>query len=144
MAALQWSETYSVGVSILDEDHKRLIEIINRANDAIAQKSSAEWLVQELKDYAHIHFAREEEMLMSANYPDIEEHQRQHGQFVEWLETVERTFRFTPGAYHLVGEAVSSYLNDWLINHILVTDMEYKDALGIVRLTGCELPNQNR
>ena len=125
MAAITWSDNYSVGVPVLDEDHKQLIAIINRVVDDIDNGRLSVWALSELEDYAREHFVREEAMLAAVHYEGLDEHKREHRQFVEWLQSVEHTEQLATDGYTHVGEIVSDYLKDWLINHILATDMDY-------------------
>jgi hemerythrin len=86
--------------------------------------------MEQLTDYARSHFAREEEMLEAADYADLADHKRQHGAFIEWLESVKRTYTMSPEAHGYISETVRDYLKNWLVKHILTTDMEYKDVLS--------------
>ena len=130
MALLEWQDSYSVGVDKLDSDHKRLFEIINRVDAAEKAGKSVQWVLEELRSYTEYHFKAEEERMKAANYPEIEEHMRQHKAFVEWLETVERTYNLSPDAHFHIAESVNEYLRDWLTHHILLVDMQYKGVLN--------------
>ncbi len=102
MTLIEWQDSFSVGVEKLDADHKRLFDIINRVD--AAEKA--------------------------ADYPEIEEHMRQHKAFVEWLATVERTYNLAPDAHFHIAESVNEYLRDWWTHHILLVDMQYKGRLS--------------
>ncbi len=130
MAGIQWSETYSVGVPALDEDHKRLIDIINRADAAYAERESADSIINELEDYARYHFAREEDLLVEAGYAELAEHKREHSDFIAWLDAVQKTSRYAPEANFDIAKTAGDFLKDWLITHILATDMKYKRTLA--------------
>ncbi len=130
MALIEWQESYSVGVAKLDDDHKRLIDIIRRVDEADKAGRSVQWVLEELRSYAEYHFRGEEERLAAAGYPDLEEHKREHHAFVEWLTTVERTYNMAPDAAFHIAETVNDYLSEWLTHHILLIDMQYKGKLG--------------
>ena len=130
MAKIQWSDTYSVGVPILDEDHKKLIDIINRAVEAYERGTAAGGIIGELEDYARYHFSREEELLRSVDYPELNDHVLEHGQFIEWLGAVRESARMAPDTNFYVAQTAGDYLKKWLITHILATDMKYKDVLS--------------
>ncbi len=130
MALIEWQDSYSVGVEELDADHKRLFDIVNRVDAAEKSGRSVQWVLEELRNYAEHHFKAEEERMEAADYPDIEEHVRQHRAFVEWLTTVERTYNLSPDAHFHIAESVNEYLRDWLTRHILVVDMQYKGRLN--------------
>ena len=130
MALIEWQDSFSVGVEKLDADHKRLFDIINRVDVAEKAGKSVQWVLEELRNYAEYHFRGEEELMKAADYPEIEEHMRQHKAFVEWLATVERTYNLAPDAHFHIAESVNEYLRDWWTHHILLVDMQYKGRLS--------------
>jgi hemerythrin len=129
MVLMEWKDSYSVGVDALDADHMRLIAIINKVDEADRAGKSVQWALEELRNYAELHFKAEEARMKAASYPDVEEHMREHKAFVEWLVTVERTYNLTPEAHFHIAETVNEYLRDWLTHHILLIDMQYKGRL---------------
>ena len=130
MALMEWRDSFSVGVTKLDDDHKRLIDLINRVDATEKAGKSVQWVLEELRNYAEYHFKAEEERMKAAEYPEIEEHMREHKAFIEWLATVERTYNLAPDAHFHIAETVNEYLRDWLTHHILLVDMQYKDVLN--------------
>lgn len=74
-----WSDELSVGIEEIDEQHKVLVNLINRMHNAIAEKHGSEvvsGILAELVDYTKIHFAVEESLLRILGYPGYEEHKR--------------------------------------------------------------------
>jgi hemerythrin len=130
MALMEWKDSYSVGVDQMDADHKRLIAIINKVDEADKAGKSVQWVLEELRSYTEYHFKAEEERMKAAGYPDIEEHMREHKAFIQWLMTVERTYNLAPDAHFHIAESVNQYLSDWLTHHILLVDMQYKGVLN--------------
>ena len=130
MPALKWRDSFSVGVPALDDDHRLLIGIINRVDESILEGSPIDWVLGELEVYARDHFGREERMLEAANYPGIAEHRRQHEEFVEWLHALGQTTSVAKDSYYNFGETLGGYLRDWLNDHILKADMDYKEILS--------------
>ncbi len=130
MAVIEWRDSFSVGVASLDDDHKRLIDIIRRVEEADKAGRSVQWVLEELRNYAEHHFRAEEELMTAVDFPDIDEHKLEHRAFVEWLTTVERTYNMSPDAHFHIAETVNDYLSKWLKHHILQIDMKYKDRLG--------------
>ena len=68
--------------------------------------------------------------MKAADYPDLEEHMREHKAFIQWLATVERTYNLAPDAHFHIAETVNEYLKEWLTHHILLVDMQYKGKVG--------------
>lgn len=130
MALIEWTDAYSVGVDALDADHKSLIDIINRVDEAQKARRSISWAVGELSDYARHHFSREEEMMKAAGYADLDEHKKRHREFLDWLRSVQVSLRMVPDAQFHLGADVRDFLGRWLTEHILVEDMKYKGELA--------------
>jgi len=130
MAKLEWSERLSVGVPELDEDHKTLIQIINNLRDyqeGETRPKDIDRCLNALVRYAEWHFAREERVMSACGYKSLPEHHKEHEQFVEELAEVTRRFRADQeGSSDLVGDQLLGFLENWLIKHILVVDMDYK------------------
>jgi hemerythrin-like metal-binding protein len=134
MALIEWQDSYSVGVDKLDADHKRLINIIKRIDEAEKSGKPVQGALEELRNYTEYHFKAEEERMYAADYPGIDEQKQEHKWFVEWLETVERTYNLSPEAHFHVAETVNDFLSEWLTHHILVVDMQYKGLLEPTRV----------
>ncbi len=72
MDLITWTEEMSVGVKALDDDHKMLIEMMNKLNDGILAGQSnlaLEDVVESLVRYTRLHFAREERLFAQTGYP---------------------------------------------------------------------------
>jgi len=127
--AIVWKEEYSVGIQSLDDDHKRLIFLLNQFKTAYDYDTSAEFerqALEQLVEYTRFHFSREEDMMQEAGYEGIEEHKQQHKNMIAQVEEF-------VGLYNREGHdslnEVSTYLTNWLINHINGTDKQYTDVM---------------
>ena len=126
MEQITWTEDFSVGVVRLDEQHKRLIQMINRliAKPQTTTKSEmVSDLLSDMTNYAQKHFAAEEELMRQYNYPHLKEHVAQHRAFQK------KTVDFCSATMLNIGivpETMLHYLSDWLVEHILKIDMAYK------------------
>ena len=85
---LKWDEKYSVGISMIDEEHKKLIGILNKAIFAKGHNDNPEELREELKEvlremtnYALTHFETEETYMKEFNYPECQDHKEEHKDF---------------------------------------------------------------
>ena len=122
MALMKWDKSLSVGVEELDEQHKKLIEMINEAYEAI-QKHDAHLvadLLTKMRDYAQLHFATEEEYLREAHFPELQQHKFYHKKFTTDVDAFqEKQFEKTNLSQIFV------YLSRWLTQHIMEEDMKY-------------------
>jgi hemerythrin len=126
MEQITWTEDFSVGVVRLDEQRKRLIQMINRLIAKPQTTTESEMvsdLLSDMTNYALKHFAAEEELMRQYNYPRLKEQVAQHRAFQE------KTVDFCSATMLNVGivpETMLHYLSDWLVEHILKSDMAYK------------------
>ncbi len=126
---LEWKPEYSVGVPVLDRQHRGLIRIINKLTDEAEGDGMIDWVFDQLEAYTREHFATEERLLEQYDYADLKEHRKQHRKFEEWLRAVRLTWRSGAPRDQIVA-TVNEFLRDWLIRHILSSDMAYRDVLG--------------
>ena len=119
---LQWSDNLSVGVRKIDEQHKKLVDLVNKLHDGMMQRRGREiigGIVKELADYTVYHFKTEEELMNKYNYPESPSHKKQHAEFVDKVSDF--TAKFEKKQISLTVE-VHNFLSNWLINHIKKID----------------------
>ncbi|MBQ0730323.1 MAG: bacteriohemerythrin [Oleispira antarctica] len=124
-----WKEEYSVGVKSLDDDHKRLIFLLNQFKTAYDYDTSADFerqALEQLVEYTRFHFTREEDMMQQAGYSDIENHKNQHIKMIAQVEDFVDQYRREG---HDSLNEVSVFLSDWLIRHINGTDKQYTQCM---------------
>ncbi len=123
---LEWNEKYSVGVKELDDQHKHMFDTINELLDAISNNNTEEHLghiIETLVKYKVFHFATEEKYFEEFHYEEAEEHVSKHKEFNEKLTKMKEKYpTFSVDfAFELI-----DFLEDWLIDHLMVTDQKYK------------------
>ncbi len=129
-STLEWQESYSVGVQAMDDDHKRLLILLNKFQTAYEYHTGDEFereALNELVDYTKTHLEREEKLMEENGYPDLEAHKQEHR---EMIARVEQFLTLYADKGHAVLGEVSQYLRDWLINHINGTDKRYGPYLN--------------
>lgn len=125
-----WNDSYSVGNSTIDEQHKKLIGIINKLYTSFMEKKQNEEIsevMKELADYTRYHFSTEEQLFRSKKYPFAAEHEKEHEQFVDELYQLKIKFDNSPSVLTL---KVMTFLQKWLKDHILVKDKKYAPYLS--------------
>jgi len=126
MALIEWSENYSVGVASLDEQHKRLVELINRLHQAMLDgqgRSVVHEILDALIDYTKVHFSTEEKLMESHGYPDLEAQRAQHTDLVR--QVAEFQEKEKSGRLTLSMELISFLRDGWLVKHIVASDKRY-------------------
>ncbi len=125
-ALIAWKDSYNLGLEEIDDQHKSLIDIINRIWISVVAKKDKDAvfpLIEELERYTIAHFAAEETFMRVTEYPDFPAHKLAHQDFIARVAT-EKTRALQSGSLSL---ELIYFLRDWLINHILVTDRQYAD-----------------
>lgn len=125
--SIVWNDKLVTGVAIIDEQHRILVNTFNEANAKLAANTGAELLehiTRDLLSYALYHFETEEELMQEYGYgeynaEDADAHTQQHRGFSAKVVAVREGIK----AGRLVSrEDLLSFLNSWLIDHILNTD----------------------
>lgn len=127
MALIDWDDSYSIKIDIIDTHHKKLFDIINNLNDAMKarkSKDAMQGILHDLLDYTVFHFGFEEKNFAKFNYPDTPAHKVQHTKFIDRIKEFQD--KFASGQIMLSIE-VMGFLRDWLIQHIKGTDTKYVD-----------------
>lgn len=126
---IEWSRSYSVGVTQMDNEHKRLIDIINNLYSAMRGGRSTEAVgsvLDELIEYTKTHFAHEEGLMQQSNYQDYDIQKRSHVELVNQVLEIQKKFRDGTA----LGQEVMTFLKNWLINHIQGLDKKYGPVMN--------------
>ncbi len=126
---MQWQDKLSVGIEAMDNQHKYLINLINRLHGAVRDfniKVTVEALL-DMKSYATIHFSDEEKEMKDMGYPDLILHRRIHQSFIQKAEQLTRDMEISPMATSM---DTVIFLKDWTVNHILAVDSGYSQFLA--------------
>jgi len=131
-----WKEQYSVGIELIDEQHKKLISLFQILGNAIENQNSDEKLEElfvDLAKYANYHFETEEKYFELHNYPDSEDHIEGHRDFTQGILLLYQEFRNnrTDLPFQLF-----NFLQNWLEHHVLGSDQEYGKYLKSIGVKG--------
>lgn len=122
-----WSDIHTTDITIIDEQHRCLVGIINtlfyfkhdhRAPEVVTP------IVSMLEKYTQIHFRTEEDILQQAEYPHIKEHKKLHDDFRARLRILSLKSRQT-----LEPDELLSYLKDWWRNHTNGADRAFSSYM---------------
>jgi len=125
MALIKWDNGLSVGVVEIDQQHQKMVGMINDLNDAMKQGKGKDVLgkiVSGLASYAGTHFRTEEGYFARFAYPDAEHHTKAHADFTK--KVVEFKAGFDKGKIGLTID-VMNFLSNWLQGHIKGEDKKY-------------------
>lgn len=126
---VEWKDEYSVGIDSIDQQHKKLLNLINQLQTAVDYSTGEEFereALDELVDYTKTHFSYEEGLLEQNNFPGYEPHKAQH---VEMINKVEEVLAEYDKDHESAMSNAVEYLKVWLIKHINGTDKQYSSYL---------------
>jgi len=121
---IPWDDKYAIGVSVVDEQHKELLNLANALYDTCREGSTAandafRKAASSIVEYVREHFSVEEELMDRFNYPEALAHKEEHKTFViQFLEEVKAFEEGKPFVVH----AFVRFLKDWILKHIAITD----------------------
>lgn len=130
MPLMTWKNEYSVNIAQIDQQHKKLIDLINQLNDAMAQGKAKEILDKILNDlvgYCASHFKLEEQLMQSNGYPEFAEHKDKHDKMTAKVLSLKKD---VIAGKKLISLEVMKFLEQWLDKHILGTDKNYSPFLN--------------
>ncbi|MDR2479020.1 MAG: bacteriohemerythrin [Treponema sp.] len=122
-----WSPTYSVGIKLIDDQHKGLLNLVNDlfnhvSGDEAAERAYFQKVIQQAVQYVKIHFATEEKIMIATNFAGYAEHKKAHDVFV--LTVVDNIREFEAGnKFTLSG--FTKFLKEWVLTHIAIMDKQY-------------------
>jgi hemerythrin len=124
---VEWDDKFSVGIPLIDEQHKELIRLTNELyQGCLTGNDEAEEFffktVRGAMEYTKFHFSAEEKLLENAKYPYYAEHKKQHEDFV--MQMVNDVKSFHEGKKFVPNNFVR-YLKDWILSHIALMDTRY-------------------
>jgi hemerythrin-like metal-binding protein len=127
MEIINWKNEFSVGVKEMDEQHKKLLGMINRLVEeqhTLTDPKTIAELLTEMTDYAQVHFRAEEYLMAEYGYDQLDRQELQHQEFIDKTVSFYSAADLGP---NILSVALLDFLGTWLINHILKEDMKYKE-----------------
>ena len=124
----EWEDKFSVGISEIDDEHRGLIGILNKAVIANGHDDNTVETLELLGDiieYSRKHFSTEEAYMLKFKFPEYQLHKNEHLEFTN--NSIRNYHNFISGDYQVTNE-ILEYLKQWLVNHIQVTDKKYIDC----------------
>lgn len=124
MELLVWQNDLNTGIEVIDNQHRRIVEMINVlivAQQAGHSRSEVGDVLNDLVDYTLSHFAFEESLLEESGYSFTRPHKRVHEVFIGKVN--EYNMRFKAGEDITV--ELINLLSRWLFNHIRNDDAAY-------------------
>lgn len=122
----KWNEDYKTGVELIDEQHKKLFEIGNRAYELLKNRLYTDKydkileIIEELKDYTIFHFQTEENYLLENKCKTFFSHKVQHDDFIKKLDCTNSS-NIDESQEEYIMELLQ-FIYKWIDGHILGND----------------------
>jgi hemerythrin-like metal-binding protein len=132
MEKIEWDQNLSIGIRLIDEQHKALIKRLNDVSVAIeaniGERENSKTL-EFLADYADYHFSAEEKQMAEQRYPGLEAQKMKHREFLDTLSNLDQDFE-EEGSTRALSDAINNFLFNWLTNHIQGLDKQFGNFLS--------------
>jgi len=132
MNDLVWSYVLSVGNDEIDDDHRRLVDLFNMLNHSVSAGDAPTYVaavLDELINCTAWHFSHEERLMLKYKYEGLAEHKAEHQELITSVKALQQKIA---QAGKLVPEEDLAFLERWLTEHILSTDMRLGSFLAEV------------
>lgn len=130
MSLMSWKDEYNVNIAQIDQQHKKLVDLINALNDAMSKgkaKDVLDKILNDLVSYCANHFKVEEQLMQANGYPEYAEHKEKHDKMTAKVLSLKKE---VAAGKKMISLEVMSFLEQWLDKHILGTDKKYGPFLN--------------
>jgi hemerythrin len=129
-ATFAWKDAYSVKIVSIDNQHKKLFDLVNELDQAMAAghgKDVAKDVLDRLVGYTVQHFAAEERLMDAHKFPGAVSHKGEHKALTDKVLAFKKDFE--SGAVGIT-PSLLGFLQHWLRDHIQKVDRQYTDFLN--------------
>jgi hemerythrin len=122
-----WSNSYSMGIKLVDDQHKGLLNFVNdlfnhATGNEEEERAYFKEVIQQAVQYIKVHFHTEEKLMVSTKFPGYMKHKKIHDEFTK---TVVKSVQDFEAGKRLVLEKFAYFLKDWVLTHVAVEDVQY-------------------
>ncbi len=117
---VKWTEDLSVGVDVIDAQHKEVFATTGSLLAAIERgegQSEVTKVIVFLEEYVENHFQMEEMYMKRYNYPDYPQHKSEHTTFIGDFYDLRQELD-NDGVTPELTIRLAERIGDWLVNHI--------------------------
>jgi hemerythrin-like metal-binding protein len=121
------SKSMEVGIPLVDEQHKELVDKLNHVTSMgveSASKEETQKTLDFLGDYIHKHFSDEEALQKQSNYPKYEWHKQQHKLYIDNFAKLKQEFAMNGASLKFTLDLNNSIVT-WIVSHIKSVDVEF-------------------
>lgn len=88
MPVVTWREEYKVNVREIDDQHKKMLQLVNHVHAAVEARINKDDLLDlltALAEFTRVHFSTEERLMKKYDYPDLAKHHKEHKLLLRYL-----------------------------------------------------------
>ncbi|OGF01617.1 MAG: hypothetical protein A2509_03245 [Candidatus Edwardsbacteria bacterium RIFOXYD12_FULL_50_11] len=125
MTLIKWAAQYKVNIEEIDQQHVKLIDLVNKLYTALKNggaKAILEGILTEMMDYAEYHFDAEETLFGLHLYPETMHHIQEHNIFKKIVISLKEKHE---NEDYSTSMETMFFLREWLTKHILEEDQKY-------------------
>ena len=122
---IEKSPELETGINEIDEQHSRIITLVNQLYEAfIAERSKKEIreIIKNLSDFSSYHFNTEERYFKQFGYEKASEHQQSHNLFTDELAKFRKAYQ--AGKSFDIKEFML-FLQNWILKHFSTDDQDF-------------------
>ncbi len=130
MPCIEWNDSFSLGNNEIDEEHLCLVKMVNKIYDCCLtddQDGTLDVLLGGLLNHLQAHFSTELELMTKYDYSGLSDHIKDHEVYINQVAKFQQDF--VEGKCLMAGE-MAKFLDDLLIDHILVSDRDFYTLLA--------------
>ncbi len=141
MGYLLWTKDLETGIDVIDSQHKRIVDYINKLYDARLNKDfkAIGDIIEGTVDYTISHFGFEEALIEDAGYEFVRPHKKVHELFIRRVSEFQTRLKSGED----ISEELHNLLARWLFNHIKSDDAAYVKSVksNIISITSDQNKN---
>lgn len=126
MEKIKWRDSYLLGITEIDNEHKKLLniandlfDVVNGAENNATFKVKFSPVLKKLTDYTEYHFEDEEKFLRRYEYPGMMAHKAAHDSFIKEVNAqIRKLISATPED----GLRMYHFMVQWILTHIAKAD----------------------
>jgi hemerythrin len=129
MAQFSWTNNLFTGNTLIDGDHRKLVDFMNAFFESMQSGETTERISKAMQDFIAFtreHFRREDEEMRRIGYVAALAHATEHGKLLKQLVELKDML---DARGNMNSSAIAMFLSGWLRNHILTADMKLAAAL---------------
>ena len=126
MTKIKWDDSYSVGIKVIDKQHKHFVGLLNDLYECLELNKTSKIpdIIKDLTSYAENHFKMEEEYFEKFHYVDAEVHKAAHDLMREKV----KAFNNRHDDPKALGFDVLYFMEKWLLIHFKSMDKKYVET----------------